>query len=142
MGNTRRSLVRNPAYGIPFEFLHRHKYELYTKPICQCVVNTEQGETPCTPPRARDLLTGRIVVPLTLPKGQLGLEKQYPQGTLPSVDFGRRGVDIDTLRTTSIDELIASGRIYCASDTPFASFSHAIPEITVSMTVRQMCFLP
>ncbi|EPS93398.1 hypothetical protein FOMPIDRAFT_1056018 [Fomitopsis schrenkii] len=126
---------RRVESGQPIELLSEGKYTTIAHSAAPCLLGCQQSGTvtPCTCARIRDVLTGRIVVPLVLPGGDIMMQmaKKYPQGTFAPVIFGIQGVDVHSLadpRTSEVD-LVAQGRMPHASDTPFAQYLH-MPQFT------------
>lgn len=139
---------RRVESGQPIELLSEGKYTTIAHSAAPCLLGCQQSGTvtPCTCARIRDVLTGRIVVPLVLPGGDIMMQmaKKYPQGTFAPVIFGIQGVDVHSLadpRTSEVD-LVAQGRMPHASDTPFAQYLHmpqftGVRHITVRINVRR-----
>ena len=142
MANTGQFLVLDFYTPQPFELLKPEKYEIYTTSACRRQVDTNKGETPCTPARARDLLTGRIAVPLTQDVKSPIQRGRYPQGTFASVSFGIQGIDMKTLATETMGAVVGRGRLCGARDTPFAQYFATVPgftevqHITIAVNVR------
>ena len=143
MDNTRRILVLDPAAPIPFEVLKPEKYELFITYTC---TRQENGEMPCLPARARDLSTGRIIVPLQL-EGRVPIpQPPYRQGTFAPVDFGPVGIDMRALQTESMNALIERGALHGAEDTPFAQYFCTVPGfaeleyVVIALDVRCASF--
>lgn len=147
MANTGQLFVPDFYTPQPFELLTPEKYEIYTTSSCRRQVDTTKGETPCTPARARDLLTGRIVVPLTQDVKSPIQRSKYPQGTFAPIRFGIQGIDMKTLATGTIGAVVERGRLCGPRDLPFAQYFANVPgftevqHITVAVNVRYAFFI-
>ena len=96
------STSKAAARGIdttPFELLeHGHRFTPVGRP-CEC----DYG---CTSPRARDMRTGRLIIPLLFDVGDKAAAVKVPRGTLPSIDFSDSGISLDTFMRGRDAEII------------------------------------
>ena len=69
------------------------------------VERASECERGCTPSRARDAMTKRLIIPLIFSGGDVRMANKVPRGLLPHIDFAERGFTIAELFERSEESL-------------------------------------